>query len=304
MKKVSIITVNYNGKLVTEELLYSLQHINTYPNLEVIVVDNASRENPVPEWQKKYPHYTFIRAEENEGFAAGNNLGIDAATGDFLFFINNDTIVTPTLIAQMVEAMEANEKIGLLSPKIMYHEKPNIIQYCGFTPMNFYTCRNACIGQYEEDKGQYNAASGTTGYVHGAAMMARKEHIALVGKMPENFFLYYEEGDWCEMFKRKQLDIQVLTTAVIYHKESMAVGKNSVLKEYFITRNRILFIRRNAWFYQNFVFLLYFFLVVTPKKIIGFAIKREWKFIVAFIQAVWWNLTNSRTSDFLYIPKY
>jgi len=301
MKKVSIITVNYNQPKLTELLLASLRQVNTYDNIEIIVVDNASKLNPVPNWELAYPNMIFIRSDENLGFAGGNNIGIAAATGEFLFLINNDTEVTPNLVEQLVNTLEDNPNVGLISPLILYYEQPEIIQYAGFTPMNFFTGRNKAIGQFEVDKGQRNYI-GPTGYIHGAAMMLRKEHATLVGLMPDHYFLYYEEGDWCEMFKRKNLEIWINGQAKIYHKESMSVGKNSKLKAYFMNRNRILFIRRNAWFYQAWFFLFYYILIVTPKQIVEYIKNGETKFIPMLLKAIWWNMTNSRTSSYLYIP--
>jgi GT2 family glycosyltransferase len=124
MKVVSIITVNFNQPAITEDLLKSLEVVNTYEKIEVIVVDNGSKNNPVPTWEIKYPNVTFIRSEANTGFAGGNNIGIKHATGDYLFLINNDTEVTSSLIGDMVETMENNTKIGLLSPKINYFAPP------------------------------------------------------------------------------------------------------------------------------------------------------------------------------------
>jgi GT2 family glycosyltransferase len=104
MKKVSIVTVNFNQPGVTEDLLKSLAEVNSYPDLEIIVVDNGSKTNPVPEWQLRYPGILFIRSKVNTGFAGGNNIGIARATGDYLFLINNDTEVTAGLIGKLVNS--------------------------------------------------------------------------------------------------------------------------------------------------------------------------------------------------------
>jgi len=304
MKLVSIISVNYNQAAVTEAMLASLTQINTYTNYEVIVVDNASKDNPIPRWVKEYPEYTFIRCEENLGFAGGNNVGIAQAQGDYLFLINNDTELTATVIQELVDVMEANPNIGMISPRIHYHHDKNLIQYVGFTPMNFYVCRNKCVGYQEPDRGQYNHLQpGTTAYIHGAAMMVSATALQKVGPMAENFFLYYEEVDWCERFKRQHYEIWLHPQALIYHKESAAVGQQSLLKEYFMNRNRILFIRRNAWFYQTWIFTIYFLLIVTPRNLISYIAKGRFDLIKGLILALWWNLTNNRNSTYVYIPK-
>jgi len=111
MKLVSLITINLNQDAVTEALLDSVFAKNTYPNIEIIVVDNNSKVNPIPEWEKKYPSVKFIQAGKNLGFTGGNNLGIAHAKGDYLFVINNDTEVTDSLIGRLVETMEKNPQI-------------------------------------------------------------------------------------------------------------------------------------------------------------------------------------------------
>src|SRR5690606_7256217 len=112
--------------------------------------------------------------------------------------------------------------------------------------MNYLTGRNKTIGQFDIDKGQYDNLSYEIGFCHGAAMMCRNKDLEKVGLMDENYFLYYEELDWCEKFKRNGKKIWFTGKAKVYHKESISVGKESILKTYFLIRNRILFIRKNT----------------------------------------------------------
>lgn len=302
MNSVSIITVNFNQSFVTEELLSSIVATNIYPNIEIIVVDNGSEKNDVPDWKIKYPAIKFIRSEINLGFAGGNNLGIKQATGNYLFFVNNDTEFTPGLIDKLVTTLDEHPQIGMISPKLMYFDKPDVIQYAGYTPMNYYTCRNQCIGQYENDNGQYDNIAGPTGYIHGAAMMVRREAIEKAGLMADNFFLYYEEYDWCDRIKKAGYEVWVNTQAVIYHKESISVGKASGLKEYFMNRNRILFIRRNAPFPARLFFYVYFTCIVTPRNIISYITKGYKGFSMLLLKAIWWNMSQSVNSKKLGYP--
>lgn len=300
MKKVSVITVNFNQPKVTEELLGSIN--SDYPNIEVIVVDNGSKYNTVPEWEIKYPDVKFIRSETNLGFAGGNNLGIKHAIGDYLFLVNNDTEFTPGLVETLVKVLDDNESVGMISPKIKYYNNKNLIQYAGYTEMNFYTCRNRCIGLRETDNGQYDHITGPTAYCHGAAMMLRKEAVDKAGLMNENFFLYYEEVDWCEHIKRAGYQAYVCTDALIYHKESVSVGKKSRLKEYFMNRNRILFTRRNAPVFKRLFFYVYFILLVVPRNVLTYIKEKNYNYIPILFKAVWWNFTHSKTSSNLGYP--
>ncbi|MCD6011887.1 MAG: glycosyltransferase family 2 protein [Flavipsychrobacter sp.] len=302
MNTVSVITVNFNHNKVTEALLDSIQNVNKYRDIEVIVVDNGSSVNPVPQWETKYPWVKFIRSEQNLGFAGGNNLGIKASKGKYLFFINNDTEVTPQLIKELANTLDTHHEVGIVSPKIKYYDKPDVLQYAGFSNMNYYTARTVCRGQGEVDNGQYDHVTGETGFIHGAAMMLRREAMDKAGLMAENYFLYYEEMDWCEKIRKAGYKIWVNMQAVIYHKESMSVGSTSALKEYFMNRNRILFIRRNCDLATRAVFWPYFLLVVTPKNILGYVTQKQWKFISVLFKAIGWNLTNKTDSVHLGFP--
>ncbi|MGN8070052.1 glycosyltransferase family 2 protein [Mucilaginibacter sp. 22184] len=302
MKKVSIVTVNFNQPAVTEDLLESIEKLNSYKNIQIIVVDNASIANPLPEWSLKYPHVTFIRSEVNLGFAGGNNLGIKEATGDYLFLVNNDTEFTPGLVEKLVQVMDTKDEVGMVSPMIKYYSDKQLIQYAGYTPMNYYTCRNSCIGFKQKDTGQYDHITGPTAYCHGASMMIRKEAVDKAGLMSENYFLYYEEVDWCEHIMNAGYKVWICTDALIYHKESVSVGKKSKLKEYFMNRNRILFIRRNAPFGKMLIFYVYFLLFVVPRNLIAYLKAGNSNFIPVLFKAIWWNFTHSKNSNNLGYP--
>lgn len=302
MKLVSIITVNFNQGYVTEALLNSIYLTNNYTPIEIIVVDNGSKINFVPGWIAKYPGVIFIRSERNLGFAGGNNLGIKAAKGDYLFLVNNDTEFTPNLVNILADTLDKNKEIGMISPKIRYFDQPDMLQYMGYTKMNYFTARNSCIGQFETDNGQYDHLTGPTGYVHGAAMMIRRECIEKAGPMAENFFLYYEEYDWCDHIKRAGYQAWLVTSALIYHKESVSVGKASTLKEFFMNRNRILFIRRNAPVIAGIIFYIYFILMVVPRNVLRYRKTGHKDFTKWLFKAIWWNVTEPTGSTKLGYP--
>ncbi|MBD1391959.1 glycosyltransferase family 2 protein [Mucilaginibacter glaciei] len=297
MARVSVITVNFNHPNVTEELLTSITDTNTYHNVEIIVVDNASAVNPVPHWKLKYPDVTFIRSKVNRGFAGGNNLGIENATGDYFFLVNNDTEFTPGLIQKLVDVLDSEPHVGIISPLIKYYSNKNTIQYAGFTLVDYYTGRNHAIGKGQTDNGQFDNLKGQTGYCHGAAMIIKRSATEKAGLMAENFFLYFEEVDWGERINRAGYQAWVRGDAVIFHKESISVGKNSPVKEYFMNRNRILFIRKNAPAFKAFVFYVYFLLVVSPRNIINYIKEKRFNFVGLLLRAIWWNITHRKNSN-------
>ena len=189
MIDISIITINYNGQNDTCALIETIPQKDY---LEVIVVDNASKNQEADTIATRYPHVKVIKSEKNLGFAGGNNLGIKAAQGKYLFFINNDTIFKEFNIQALIDRLESSPAIGVVCPKIRFAWGSNPIQFTGYTPLSKITVRNQSIGFGEEDRGQYNTPHPTP-YAHGAAMLIKREAIEKTGLMPECFFLYYEE---------------------------------------------------------------------------------------------------------------
>ena len=287
---VSIITVNYNNVNDTCDLLTSVKLL-TYPNIEIIVVDNASKENPVTRLKQAYQQVRIILSKKNLGFAGGNNLGIKEAKGEYLFFVNNDTVMTHNVIEGLLEIFENYPDAGVVSPKFHYYHSPGIIEFAGYRAVNIFNGRNSMVGCREKDYGQYDKIS-ITDYAHGAGMMVPAHVIKEAGLMPDVYFLYYEEFDWCEQIKRHGYKVYYQPKSLIYHKESMAVGKKSVLKTYYLTRNRILFMRRNVKGLPLYIFTFYFMFFTIPKNTFFYLLKKEADHLKAFWRGLAWNFTN------------
>lgn len=278
---ISVITINYNGLEHTRGMLESFQKI-TYPNVEIIVVDNASKEDPSI-LLKEFPDIVLLKNPVNEGFAGGNNRGIEIAKGSYFFLINNDTEVSPNVLEGLLERATKSEKVGLVCPKINYFDDPAIIQYAGFTNISPITGRGKGIGYQEKDAGQYQD-SRVTYLAHGAAMFIPRKVVEHVGMMAELYFLYYEEMDYCERIKKAGYEIWYEPSASILHKESMSVGKNSLLKTFYMSRNRWIFLRRNVEWPVFLLTSLYYFFVAIPKNSIMHLLKGEFKHASAYIR--------------------
>lgn len=286
---VSIITVNYNHPEVTVELLKSLQGI-TYPNIEIIVVDNASLESPhiIP---ATFPDIIFIQNAQNLGFAGGNNAGVFNAHGKYALFINNDTEVQPDFLEPLVLKCESNVRIGAVSPKIKFFYQPNTIQFSGQAPINPYTMRSFGYGHGTIDKGQFDIDS-LTNFVHGAAMMVPMAVIKDVGLMPECYFLYYEELDWCTKIKKAGYELWYVHNSTILHKESISTGKMTPFKTYYMNRSRILYMRRNLSGVIFFVALLFQIFIAIPKNIFVFLFNKDNGHLKAYIKAINWHMSH------------
>ena len=301
-KIISIITINYNGLKDTCELMETLPLDDT--SIEVIVVDNASQQDEASVIEQRYPQVKVIRSSENLGFAGGNNLGIEASCGKYLYFINNDTLLSlqgnavantkhgmqPEL-RYLVERLESDPQIGMVCPKIRFTWGDNLIQFAGYTPLSRVTLRNNAIGFNESDYGQYDTAHPTP-YGHGAAMMVRREAIDKAGMMPTCFFLYYEELDWSMMIRRAGYTIWYEPTSTIYHKESQTTGQASPLRTYYITRNRLFFVQRNSplpWRYLSYLYLIF---VAGLKAILKDLLTKRSDLARATLRGLWHFIKN------------
>lgn len=290
--ELSIITINYNGLRDTCALIESIPFND---KTEVIVVDNASKNDEASEIKQRFPHVYIIRSKKNLGFAGGNNLGIQAAKGKYLFIINNDTIFKDFNAQALIDRLESTPAIGMVCPKIRFAWGTNPIQYAGYTPLSNVTVRNKAIGFGEEDHGQYESAHPTP-YAHGAAMLIKREAIEKVGLMPECYFLYYEELDWSMMFTRTGYQIWYDPACTIYHKESQATGQNSPLRTYYITRNRLLLVKRNYPCIYKWLALNYLLCMVFPKDLIKYAIHGHWSLLTATSQGIYDFIFNFQSS--------
>ncbi|WP_268125178.1 glycosyltransferase family 2 protein [Roseivirga pacifica] len=283
---VSIITVNYKQPEVTTELLDSLSKLS-YPNLEVIVVDNDQQYDNSFLYRTRLPYVKVINSKENLGFAGGNNLGIERAKGKYLFFVNNDTEIENGVIESLLSVFETHQDVGAVSPVLKYFDAPEKIQFAGFTEINPYTGRNDLIQTVS------GPAVESTPYFHGAAVMVSKDVIDQCGQMPEEYFLYYEELEWSRQIRLRGYQLMVDKRVSVLHKESVTTGKNSPLKVYYQNRNRVHFMRKSksTWLF----FITFYLLISTPKNLLTHLVKRESSHLKSLIKAF---------KDGLIKPKY
>ena len=271
-KLLSIITINFNGLKDTCELIDTLP-LND-ETIEVIVVDNASTQDEATEIGK-YPQVKVIKSDKNLGFAGGNNLGIQAAHGKYLFFLNNDTLLPqPSSLSLLINRLASSDQIGMVCPKIKFSWGDHRIQYAGYTPLSKITLRNKSIGFGEQDNGQYDTPRPTP-YAHGAAMMVKREIIEKVEMMPECYFLYYEELDWSMMIRRAGYEIWYEPACTIFHKESQTTGQMSPLKTYYIIRNRLLFAQRNIDGSEKYLTYIYLICIVAVRDVLKYLCKGQ-----------------------------
>ena len=249
------------------------------------MVDNASTQDEASIIAERYPQVKVIRSPRNLGFAGGNNLGIKEARGNYILLINNDTYFKEFNIEPLIERLESSEKIGIICPKLRFAWGNNPIQFAGYTPLSSITVRNQAIGFGEKDHGQYDTAHPTP-YAHGAAMLIKRKAIDEVGFMPECYFLYYEELDWSMMFTRAGYEIWYDPACTVYHKESQTTGQNSPLRTYYITRNRLLLVKRNYKGISKYLSYIYLIGIVGLRDIMKYSLTRKAKLNKAVLKGL------------------
>lgn len=263
---ISVITVNYNGFHDTCEFIDSWVVTVTSVSYEIIVIDNGSAINEALSLQEKYPFIRTLRSEKNLGFAGGNNLGISIAQGKYLFLLNNDIIITSDTIHLLVHRLASSNKIAGISPLIRDYTEPHAIQFAGYTKLSSITLRNRAIGRGRINKDRYRARR--TPYLHGAAMLVKKKVVDKLGPMPEDYFLYYEELDWCTYMNMEGYELWYDPACEVWHKDSSSTGKGSPLQCYYLSRNRLLYAYRNIFNWKLYLSILYQLAVVCPKNIL------------------------------------
>lgn len=281
---VSIIALNYNGFELTCAMIDSIRR-NVKLDYELVVVDNASREDEAGMLRERYPDLKLVRSDKNLGFAGGNNLGLKVATGRYLLFLNNDTELEDDSLSYLVERLDSDPSIGVVCPKIRFFYGERLIQFAGYTPLSKISLRNSLIGFKCRDDGSFDQSCDSP-YAHGAAMMVRREVLDTAGLMFEKYFLYYEELDWSVRIRKAGWRIVYEPRCCVFHKESATTGQESPLRTYYITRNRLLFAFRNLSGAELCLSLAYQALLVAPVKTLAFLIKGRGKLAKATAKAV------------------
>jgi GT2 family glycosyltransferase len=215
--KASVIVLSWNGMEYLEDCLDALL-AQEYADFEVIVVDNGSTDGSADFVAERYPQVRLIRNERNLGFAAGNNIGMRAATGDVLVLLNQDTEVHPGWLAALVETA-SDPHIGLVGCKLLYPD--GTIQHAGGRILD---ARGSArhIGLGEADAGQYDAVRDVD-FVTGAALALTRATLTRIGPLDEGFTpAYYEDTDWCYRARAAGLRVVYYPQAVVTHYESVS----------------------------------------------------------------------------------
>lgn len=222
---IAVIILTWNGKDLTVECLRSFAAVKT-PHLRLFVVDNGSTDGTVAAVKAiGDARVILIENGANLGFAAGNNVGIRRALDDgagFVLLLNNDTVVDPSFIDRLLDAMNEVPGIGIAGPKIYYFEPPDRIWFAG-GEVSMWRGTARHIGIREVDRGQYDRARDCD-YVSGCALLARREVFEQVGLLDPGYRAYFEDTDFCVRAARAGYRIRYVPGAKVWHRISASTG--------------------------------------------------------------------------------
>lgn len=247
LPRVAIVVLNWNNPRDTLACLASLMHV-TYDNYTILVVDNGSTDDSVARIRAAYPSVALIETGENLGYAGGNNVGIwhalDAGA-DYVCILNNDIVVAPGFLEPLVEAtVGADESIAITSPAVCEGSRPSVIWCLGAGIV----WRDGSVFRMHSGEA-YSVWAGEppfeADYVPGSAMLVPRQAWEQVGMISEDYFLYYEEADWCVHARRAGFRILAVPGAVVWHNVEAHEGRSSPSVTYYMTRNALLFLQRN-----------------------------------------------------------
>src|SRR5713226_9060166 len=201
--RTTVVILNWNSHEMTAECIRSLLAMDGV-DFEILVVDNGSTDGSVDILAQEFPQSTVLPQERNLGFAAGCNVGMRHALAndaEYVLLLNNDTVVAPDFIREMLAAIESDPSIGAVCPKIYFADEPEMIWYAG-ADFSLWTGTAKHRGWKEVDRGQFDQHEEIT-QATGCAMLVRCSAVRAVGLLDEQFWAYAEDLDWSVRFLKR-----------------------------------------------------------------------------------------------------
>lgn len=291
---VSIVIPHWNNIDILSECLQSISSTE-FPDVEIIIVDNASTDNSVQWVKSNYPNIQLIENDKNHGYAGGCNIGADSASGEYLIFLNNDTIQEKNWISVLVNTMKSNPEVAALQPKILNYYDRNIFDYAGGSGghMDIYCfpfARGRLFSSQETDKGQYDNKEKCF-WASGTCIMVRKDLFRKAGGFDETFFAHMEEIDLCWRLYAMGFKVWADSNAIVYHKNALTLPMYTHKKYYLNHRNSLLMLFSNYSIYNIFV-------IGIPRIILEIVacfysmLMLDWKHLTAILRSLFWIVTH------------
>jgi len=279
---IYIVILNTNRRDDTIACLESLSN-SIYSNFKVIVLDNKSTDGSVDAIRIAFPDVRIINLASNLGYAGNNNVGIEEAINlgaDWILVLNEDTILDPDCLTELIQIGESDPKIGVVGPMVYHHSEPDVIQSAGGILGKYWQSQH--LGKNEEDHGQFNTPHSTE-WISGCAILVRKVAIEQAGMLDANYFIYWEETEWCIRISSMGWKIVHVPQAKIWHKGVQRDYQPSPSFTYYGTRNHLLTLyKHNAPFNAK----IYTWFQVW-RTLLSWSIKSKWRAKHEHRNAMW-----------------
>lgn len=288
---VSIIIVNYNGKIFLKDCLNSISATEAAGE-EIIVVDNSSIDGSVEYIKENFPDVVLIELDRNYGFAKANNIGVEKARGEYIVFLNNDTIVTPGWLYALLEVMSKDSCVGVAGSKLLLSDLSIKINSAGANIV--FNGGGYDIGFMEEDKGQYDT-SAERGAVCAASMVVRKDEFLSLGGFDPLYFMYFEDVDLCWRYWLSGYRVVYVPESIVYHRfgGTTGVDRHTPFRVFYGTRNSMFNILKN-YETKNIPLPFLFNLLLNSIKFLYFVITLRGKSAVEIPKAYCSFLKHSK----------
>ncbi|MDF2882334.1 MAG: putative glycosyltransferase [Clostridiaceae bacterium] len=300
-KNLYVIILNFNSCSDTLQCIESLNEVDN-ENFNIIVVDNCSMDNSIEvlSSEAEKQDFVFLRSSGNLGYANGNNIGIKYALqheADYVCILNSDVKVHKNFLKPLLKLLE-DEQVGIVGPCICDYNKPDIVQAMGAN-INLY--RGLAMGSYKgvpykELKHKFYDVD----YIGGACFICKREVFEKIGLIPENYFLFYEETEFCLKAKEKGYKLICASDSIVYHKGSATISKFVGLSYYFLNKNRIVFMRRNSNISEKIIFVPYLFIETIGRIIIR---REPWKLFKYYIDGFKSDVNSMDTEKISFFTK-
>ncbi|PJE68831.1 hypothetical protein COU96_02900 [Candidatus Shapirobacteria bacterium CG10_big_fil_rev_8_21_14_0_10_38_14] len=286
LPKISLITVNFNGKRFLKNFFASLDKL-TYPNWELIFVDNNSTDDSVGLIKElKDSRIKLIENRKNLGFALANNQAAEIARGKYLFFVNNDTKIESRVLSKLVKEMEENQNLAICGCKMM--------NYSG--QKHFHTGIGVDIFGYPIFWDIWKKIF----YIEGSALMIRSEIFRKLGGFDPEYFMFHEDIDLAWRAWLLGYQVTALPSAVIYHFAGGTAGggekikgryQSSLLRRYYSERNNIRTLLKN-YRVSTLLIILPLYFLINLVEILFYLVLLRFKVVYLYLKAYLWNLVN------------
>lgn len=252
---VAVVILNWNGRNYLEKFLPSVKK-TIYPNLEIIVADNNSKDDSINFLTTTYPEIRRISLEKNYGFAEGYNRALEEVTADYFVLLNSDVEVTPQWIKPVIELMESDKLIACCQPKMLSLKNREYFEYAGASggwidKYGYPFCRGRVFDVCEKDTGQYDQPAQIF-WASGAALFVRSELYHALDGLDNHFFAHQEEIDLCWRMQNAGYKVFVQPSSVVYHLGGGSLEQGNKMKIFLNFRNNLIMLHKNLKGFERF----------------------------------------------------